>query len=930
MKHARATSMTRSSVVLALLASLWLPPGLRPARADELGTISGTVLDKGSGDPVIEAGVEVVGAGSTVRTDLDGRYTVKVPPGTYQLRIFAPLYQGARLTNVVVRPNAVTRADAALAASGTAGVEVVEVVAQAKKATEATQLLKRQTSAVVSDNVSAETIQKTPDSDVAEVVERVPAVTVKDGRYVYVRGLGERYSSALVDGSRLPSPDPDKRVVPLDIFPAEFLSALSIVKSHTPDLPGDFSGGLVDIELVEFPDRPTFGLAASSGANTASTFRPFQSFGGVPNKYLGFSAGALELPSSFPADDLGTPPVAEQRRLASDLPNIWTPHDIQAAPDTGLSVRGGNTWGPFGLELGGVYDTDYRQHRREVERQFTNVNTVEEPVISQVDDFLYRRSTFETELGGVLASGYKLSDDHLLTFRGLIDHTSAQQVLTGDGTTTQNPDDTTLTSQLQYTQEQLAFGQLAGQHRLVPHLDVGWRTALAETTQEIPDTRNLTYIGPPGGPFAFTNDGTGGLRLFSKLRDHMSDSAVDFTVPFTTGLPYTDRWSGLPAKLKFGPAYTYRTRRYRLRRFRYRRTGSIDPTLPPDELLAPSNIGNGITFEEETQPRDSFDASEEILGGYAMIDLPLVRDRLRLITGVRVEDWNLVLDTFDDQGNPVEPRKMEVNPLPSVNLVYSLRSDMNVRFSYGWSVSRPEFRELSPTLYPEPVGLRPVVGNPDLVQSTITNYDLRWEWFLSGSEVVSVGGFYKQIERPIEQVVVVGASDLRDSFENADRATLRGFEVEGRKSFGFLAPRLAPLSLVANVAYVSSTVTVPRRSTFAVQTSTSRALQGQAPFVVNAAIDYAPSWAEFQLLYGTAGRVISDAGAFGLPDIFLERRSELDATVIVPLQPLGLPARAKFAVENILNAPYTYTQGGRLQEKYTAGTSFSFGVSYSF
>jgi len=914
---------------LALLACLGLPPGGHPAGGEEVGTISGTVLDRGSGDPVIEAGVEVVGAGKTVRTDLDGRYTIKLPPGTYQLRVFAPLYQGTRLEKVVVQPGTVTKADTALAPSGSAGVEVVEVIAQAKKATEATQLLKRQKSAVVSDNVSAETIAKTTAGDAAEVVERVPAVTVKDGRYVYVRGLGERYSSALLNGSRLPSPDPDKRVVPLDIFPAEFLDALSIIKSHTPDLPGDFSGGLVDIDLVEFPDKPTLGLSLSAGANTAATFRRFQTFAGVPNKYLGFSAGALDLPSSFPVYDIGSPPVNVQRELAGDLPNIWTSHDIQAAPNTGLSVRGGNTWGPFGFELGGVYDTSYGQHRREVQRQFTNVNTVDQPVISEVQDFLYQRSAFETELGGVLTSGYRISDDHQLSFRGLVDHTSVQQVLTGDGSTSQNPDDTTLTSQLQYTQEQLSFGQLGGRHHVFPHLDIDWRTALAETTQQVPDTRDLTYIGPPGGPFAFTNDSTGGLRLFSNLRDQMTDSAVDFTVPFVTGLPYTDVWSGLPAKFKFGPAYTYRTRRYRLRRFRYRRTGDIDPAQPPDQLLDPANIGNGISFDEETQPRDSFNATEEIIGGYGMFDLPIVRDRLRLIAGVRVEYWHLGLDTFDDLGNPAEIRKLDVNPLPDVSLVYSPRSDMNVRFSYGWSVSRPEFRELSPTLYPEPAGLRPVVGNPFLVESTITNYDLRWEWFRPGSEVFSVGGFYKQIQKPIEQVVVVGASDLRDSFVNAERATLEGFEVEGRKNLGSLTPRLSTLTLTANVAYIASTVTVPQ-SKFGVQTSTSRALQGQAPFVVNAAVEYAPSWADFQLLYSTAGPVISDAGAFGLPDIFLERRSQLDATVIVPLKPLGLPFTAKLSAENILNAPYTYTQGGQLQSKYTEGMTVSLGFSYSF
>ncbi|HVM97561.1 MAG TPA: carboxypeptidase regulatory-like domain-containing protein, partial [Candidatus Acidoferrales bacterium] len=203
-----------------------------------LGTVSGRVLDKSTGDAIIEAGVEVIQNGKRARTDLDGKYTIKLPPGEYELRIFAPLYQGTRLQKVVVKTNDTTRADASLAPEGKASVEVVEVVAQANKAAEATQLLERKRSAVVSDNVAAETIAKSPDRTAADAVKRVPAVTIQNNKFVFVRGLGERYSSALLNGSRLPSTDPNKRVVPLDLFPAEFIESLNILKSYTPDLPG--------------------------------------------------------------------------------------------------------------------------------------------------------------------------------------------------------------------------------------------------------------------------------------------------------------------------------------------------------------------------------------------------------------------------------------------------------------------------------------------------------------------------------------------------------------------------------------------------------------------------------------------------------------------------------------------------------------------
>jgi len=254
MTCARRASAT---AILVLLLAL-LPAAALAQQAPDAGTggaqgtIQGSVLDVVTGDPVIHAGDELIGQKRTARTDIDGRFTFKVAPGSYQVRIYAPGYQSARITNINVQPGKTTLADTTLSPEGEAGVEVVEVVAQADKAAEATQILARQRADTVQETISAETIKTSPDSDAAEVVARVPAVTVKDD-FIFVRGLGERYSSALLNMSRLPSTDPNRRVVPLDLFPADFLASLAIIKSYTPDLPGDFAGGLVDINLRSFP-----------------------------------------------------------------------------------------------------------------------------------------------------------------------------------------------------------------------------------------------------------------------------------------------------------------------------------------------------------------------------------------------------------------------------------------------------------------------------------------------------------------------------------------------------------------------------------------------------------------------------------------------------------------------------------------------------
>lgn len=905
------------------------PPGA------EKGTIAGTVTDKVSGEPIIDAGVEVVDQKTTVRTDIDGKFVLHLPPGTYQVRMFAPLHQPVRLQRIVVKPNQVARADAALPATA-AGVDVVEVIAQADKAAEATQLQRRRKSASVSDTVSAETIKKSPDSDAGEVVKRVPAVTVKDDKFIYVRGLGERYSSALLNGSRLPSTDPEKRVVPLDLFPADFLESLSIIKTYTPDLPGDFSGGLADISLREFPEKLSYSVGIAGGGNTQTTFQDFLSYKGANFDYLGTGLGYRKLPNAVPDFPTGINNASNSRfAIGRAFRDIWSAETETALPNTGFNFSVGNTWGPLGLSVGGIYTTEYKHHT-EIDRQFIQAGTPGHPEAIVGDDFTYSNNVFETRVGAVATAGYKIADNHKITVHALLDRNSYDEVLAGVGTTEQFHN-TEAQTQLRYTVEELAYGQVVGEHQIFPWLHFDWRSAYSRTTQDVPDNRYTTYIesGAPGSPLRFSEDSLGGSRIFGDLHEILSDSAADVTIPFTTGLPGTDVWSGLPGKFKFGPAYSYRDRDFTQRRFRYRirNAQAIDLTLPPEEILNPFNIQPGlVNFEEETVPRDQFSAQQRIYGAYGMTELPLLRDNLlRLVTGLRVENSYIVLHTFDDQGDPQKVIKNDTDPLPAATLIASPWETMNFRLSWSKTVSRPEFRELSPAFINQPRGLRPFVGNPDLVETKIDNYDFRWEWFFSPLELASVSYFRKTFDQPIEAIALAISSGRPvDSVTNSESAELQGFEVEGRKNFGFVWHRLRDLSLLANIAYIDSTVQVGAKQG-QVQTSKERALQGQAPYIVNAALDYTSArWGSVRLLYNTAGSRIFRAGTFGLPDLFEEPRNELDAVVIVPVRIFGTPFTIKGAAENLLDDPVLITQGGQVQSTYTTGIKVSLGISYSF
>jgi hypothetical protein len=930
-----------------------------PAPAQS-GSIAGTVIDRTNRQPIIEAGVELVGKGKTVQTDLDGKYRITLPPGTYELRIYAPSYQAVRLKDLQVVPGDVTKADAALAPSGAAGVDVVEVFAKRKKAAEASQLAARKEAPVVMDVISRETMAKTSGSEASDVVQRAPAVTVKEDRFVFVRGLSERYTSALLNGSRLPSPDPLRRAVPLDLFPSEFLDSIGIVKSYSPDLPGDFSGGLIELELREVPETLTYSAGISAGANTQTTGQDFLTYKGTSSRDY-FAAGDRFRHLRVPDVDLTSAPLEERLAAGRGLKDVWSVEVDEAPPNFGGNLSIGNTIGPFGFQFGALISNEWLTRNDQLRRQLGR-NPAEQPgdppTVGIQQDLRADSGFHQAKLGAVLTSGWKLAEGHQLSLRSFVYQTGVDETTAAFGQVKEGENEPPAAlSVLRYTLESLGYGQLAGEHRFTDWFLVDWRTVLSRTERDEPDTRLTQYYADsPRPPFVFTFNGEedrGGFRFENKTYEWLSDSAVDFSIPFKTRLPATDAWSDLPAKFKFGPAYSYREREFDQREFRYSPTvGAVDLTLPPEEILAPQNLVPGIVdFQEATDIEDSFDATQEIIAGYGLLELPILRDRLRVIGGARVEHSLIRLDTgliTDAQSGlcPPEPgssgflqciarfQKATLDPLPAVNLVYSPIRDMNLRFSYGGSVARPEFRELAPARFPKLPGERERRGNPNLVQTDITSWDARWEWFFSPLELVSAGFFYKDLQAPIEPVTVIIGTDPVDTWVNGGDGELIGFELEGRKDLGFIHPWLKPLSVIANFTWSDSTVTIPPQEFFGLttlQTSAERPLAGQSPFVANGALEYSqPDWFTGRLLYYTADRSIFTAGFNELPDIYFERRDQLDAVLIFPLQRwLKAPFTTRLSVENIFNSPFVFTQGPLDQERYTNGVKFTLSLSYT-
>jgi hypothetical protein len=730
----------------------------------------------------------------------------------------------------------------------------------------------------------------------------------------------------------------------LDLFPGEFLDSIAIVKSYSPDLPGDFSGGLVKLDLRDLPEQLTYNVGVSVGGNTQTTFQDFLTYDGSNADY--FAIGGQERELELPGFDLNFP---DDRRfaVARTFKNDWTPETSQAPPNFGANFSIGNTIGPFGIQFGALYLDEWLTRPNQIRRQFGNNGTIDDPDIGVRDDLTGDSGFFQSRLGGVLTLSYKPSDHHELSLRTFTYQNARDEATVRNGFLNQAVETPVRTTVIRYVPENLSYGQLGGKHQLASWLQADWRSVLSQTTRDEPDTRFTQYKFIPAQGFTFTNDqNRGGFRFTNSTTEWLTDSALDLTVPFKTRLPFTDVWSDLPAKFKFGPAYSYRSREFDQRQFLYQPDkDAVDLTQPPEVILAPSNLLPGIVdIEELTDIEDHYEATQEIIGGYGMFELPIIRDRLRVMGGVRTEYSLIRLDTGLIASDPAKDcggqdecfrrfRRKTLDPLPAVSLIYSPIDDMNLRLSYGESVARPEFRELAPSRFPTDPGDREVRGNPELVQTEIKSYDVRWEWFFSPLELVSLGFFYKDLKGPIEPVTIANGTAAIDSWVNGGDATLLGVEVEGRKNFGFVHERLRPLSLITNVTWADSAVTVPNQRVLGLTTLTNpeeRRLVGQAPFIVNGGLDYTqPDVLTARLLYFTAARSINSAGFNGLPDIFLERRDQLDAVLIVPLKRwIGFPVNAKLAAENILNDPYTWTQGAVTQQRYTNGVKFTLAINY--
>lgn len=930
---------------VVLLALLW--GTLSPTASAQSGTVTGSVLDGRTGETLIGVNVVVPGGiggqvlGTT--TDLDGRFRLSLPAGTYALAFTYLGYDAQTVEGVSVEPGQTVELSVLLN-EASLGLGEVVVQAEALQANTEAALLRLQARApAIMDGISAQQIRRSPDANSAQALRRVTGVTLFGGKFVYVRGLPERYSGTLLNGVPVPSTEPDRRAFTFDLIPSNLLDNVVVAKAATPDLPGDAAGGVLQIETIDFPEITTASLSLSSGISNATGVSLMTSPGGGTD-FLGIDDGSRALPAGLPAGNISSPDFTDEDRAAFGrlFANNWaiTPQQGNVTPNVSASA-GSATDTPIG-RLGAIAAGTYRSGFSLTEmtrREFEGADQLR-------FDYTGTRAGYNVTWGGIANVSLRPSPQHAISFKNFYSRTADDEVsqLFGSEFTSSGAEQQ-LTA-IRFLSRDVYAGQLIGDHFFagLGGLQVRWEAGRAFTRRNEPDYSRTVYErpfgSPEGTPFRLTIGQTVSLktggRFFSSMDEGAWSGALRGTMPMGQ------------ARVTLGGAASTTDRDFASRLLAVTQPRrNFDFTLrelPIDSIFLPQHFGRldrpgcenggarceGFLIGETGNGANDYTAGQDVASAFAMLDTPvtLLTDRLRFVGGLRLESSRQRLNSTTFGGDSLAVRNIETSVLPSVSLTYALAEATNLRLAYGRSINRPELRELAPFPYFDFELQTTVYGNDSLRQTAINSFDLRLETFPGAGQMLSTSLFYKDLGTPIERVVVPGvALNAERTFANAESGRLYGIEFEGRYGLGFVAPYLSRSGVLLNYTRVwSETVTAASAGSL----PRVGPLQGQASYVVNAGLNLVePTYAtSLTVLYNRLGaRVFEVATAFE-DDVIEAGRDVLDVSLI---QPFGNGRyELRLTLADAFGQPLRYTQEGELLREDRVGRSFGFGISARF
>ena len=932
----RATSVGAAASVLAVFSGVTLLAAPTPGRAQDApaaaarastGRITGRILDAKTGAGLADVGVQVVGTTLGAMSGVDGRYTINgVPAGTVTVQARRIGYAPKTVTGIALAAGRAVEQDIALG-TATVQLQAVAVTASAERGTVNEALDRQRTATGIVTAVTSEQIARSPDSDAAQAVQRVSGVTVQDNKFVFVRGLGERYTTTQLNGARLPSPEPERKVVPLDIFPAGLLQSVSTIKTFTPDQQGDFSGAVVDIRTREFPARRQFAYSASLGANTRVAGQQLVAPHREGPELLGFAGSARQLPAGLrQVDDIQRQvPQPEINRIIGSLRNVWTPARQSGLPNGSFSASVGGNDPLFGQRIGYLLSGTYAVSQ---EVRDGEINAVAAPQgggrISELFRFTGQTGRTGVLWGGIFNASALVGRNTRVSLNNTYNR-SADNEARQDVGFSENLNTNLERSTLRFIERTIRSNQIALEQQLGHGQSLDLTVTSAGVARREPDRSDVIYAfdqtsGGGTTPRAIVFEGEGApRRTFADLGESNLSAAANYKLEV-----------GDAQRLVLRGGALFRTTSRDASNFQY----SVFGSLPGEaRTLAPEQIFDG-RFTAPAQRNfaiqplgfgGSYAAEDRLTAGYLMGEWAAT-DRLRFIGGARVENARIEVTSILLGGIRTPALLDNTDVLPSLIANVQLRENQALRFSATQTLARPEYRELSPVLTREVLGGFNQFGNANLRRSLIQNFDAKWEWYPDAGEVVSFGVFGKRFDDPIERVQQVTSEAPQVTWANAESARNYGVELELRKQLGGLHQALSPLLAFANLTLMQSEITLGD-SARASLTNASRPMVGQAPWVVNTGLTYATTSGATSatLLYNVVGPRITTAGVSPLPDVEDQPRHVVDLSLRFPI---FRDLTGRVDARNLFDAAYVQRQGPVTIERFQVGRTLSAGLSW--
>ena len=932
------------------------------------GTIRGVVYEDATGEQMIGVTALIPGTSIGAITDFDGAFQLNVEPGIYNLKLSFVSFETITISDVEVKAGEVTLFDNIRMREAVEELEAVVVSASVIRNSETALLTIKKKSSNLLDGISAQSFRKIGDGNAASAIKRVTGVSVEGGKYVYVRGLGDRYTKTILNGVDIPGLDPDRNALQMDIFPTNIIDNIMVMKSFTADLPADFTGGVVNIETKDFPEEKIFKLSGSLGYNPAMHFNDhYLDYKGGQTDWLGFDDGTRDIPTGrsteipFRTDALTNAQKAQEyNQILRNFDQTLGATRQQSAMDFSLGFSLGNQKDfdrfQLGYNVAFTYKNDTEFYEGATFNRFGKGNTSD---ILELDPRERQNGDYginDVLVGGLAGLAIKTDNaKYKANLLHLQNGTSKSAIFDYIGSD-QGSNFEAIQYNLEYSQRSLTNLLLSGKHYFGDkQWELEWKLSPTKSRIEDPDIR-FTRFRTDGNGYSIGTESGIPERIWRYLEEDNYASVINVNREYEL--------MGREAKLKFGGGHTYKQRNYEIQNFQIFTNGT-ELTGDPNDIFHEENLfsednRDGVTYDPQFLPINPnlYDANINNSSLFVSNEFEPT-SRLKTIIGLRAEKYSQRYTGINQSGDQYNNLKVldALDLFPTANFIYKLTETQNLRFSYSRTIARPSFKEASFATIIDPITGRTFIGGffPDidvttgeqvwdgnLTETRINNYDFRWEAFQKGGQTVSISGFYKTFDDPIEMVQYVQATN---NFQprNVGDGKVIGAEFEFRQNLGFAGRFFENLTLSSNVTITDSEIEMSEteyRSRInnareGEEINNTRDMAGQAPFLINAGLSYVgQKGLEAGVFYNVQGETLQYVGIADRPDVYSVPFHSLNINV---MKTFGAQDQMNLGlkVNNLLNdykeqVFQSYGTNDELFSSIRPATSFSLSFGYKF